>query len=291
MSASPARGHLYAVLAVVLFSTEAACARAIGPDINVAQVALLRAIMQGAFLYVWMRGSLRGVVTSPRRGLLLGRGMLSASATLGYFYVFAHLPFATATVLFFVGVLTTTMAAGPVLGEHVGWRRWTATLVGFAGVVIVVRPGSVALDSAVIVALLLALNSAALNMATKDLARTETPATIMAWIGFVTFSVSLPWAILTWSPIDLRTFVLMFVIGGVATYGQYLTIRSYQLADASAVAPIVYLRIVFAVAIGYFIFGETLDGPAILGSLIVTGAALYITLREATLARRRRSTD
>jgi drug/metabolite transporter (DMT)-like permease len=279
--------QLLAVGAMLLFVLEAAFVKAIGPEVNAAQVALVRAVAQFVFLALWLRGRTFGMFATARPGMHVLRGLFSATGSLAYFYVFALLPMATATVVFFSSVLFTTMAAGPVLGEKVGWRRWSATLAGFAGILIVVRPGTVTLDWPLLVAFYLAINSSAITLSTKDLTRTEPTETIMAWIGATTLAFCLPIALVTWTWPTVEATVLMVLVAITGTLGQWASVSAFRLADASGIAPIQYLRIVFAGAIGWWLFEERIDGWSILGAAIVTGSAFYITIREAQLKRDR----
>lgn len=275
-----------AFLAMLLFTIEAALARTIGPSINAPQVGLVRSAIQVTFLVIWLRGSFRLAFRSARPLMHVTRGMLSAIGIVAYYYVFANLPLATATVIFFGSIVFTTMAAGPLLGEVVGWRRWAASLVGFAGIVVVARPTTIGLDWPVIVALLLAVNGAGISLATKGLTRTEPTATIMGFIALTTTAVNLPWAVATWSTPPAWVWGVTLVIGIAGTLGQWCSISSFRGADASGIAPVQYLRIVLSTAIGMAVFGETPDRATILGGLLVTGSALYITLHEAGKKRR-----
>ncbi|MCX7339662.1 MAG: hypothetical protein NT037_03930, partial [Hyphomicrobiales bacterium] len=194
-----ARAFLFAFAAVSLFSLEAAFARAIGPGIDLAQIGVIRALVQFGFLRIWLGSGVVNAFATSRPSMHLGRGLLSVTGLAAYFFVFANLPMATATVLSFAGVLVTTVAAQVILRESVGWRRWSATIVGFCGVLIVLRPGAVPFDWVVLVGLYMAANGAAINIATKGLTRTEPTQTIMAWISLTTIAVSLPVALLTFT--------------------------------------------------------------------------------------------
>ena len=287
MNQGATTAHLLAVFAMLLFTLEATFVKAIGPDVNAAQVALVRGVAQFAFLALWLRGRAWTMFATERPRMHLLRGFFSASGSLAYFYVFALLPMATATVVFFSSILFTTMAAGPILHEKVGWRRWSATLVGFLGILIVMRPGAVTFDWPLVVAFYLAINSSAITLSTKDLTRTEPTGTIMAWIGATTLAFCLPVALATWTWPTTQALVLMVLVGIVGTLGQWASISAYRLADATGIAPIQYLRIVFAGAIGYWLFGEALDLWSVAGAAIVTGSAIYITVREVQLKRDR----
>lgn len=280
------RAYGLAFLAMLLFTVEAALARMIGPSINAPQVGLVRSVIQFAFLAIWLRGSFRLAFTSDRPLMHVTRGMLSAIGIVAYYYVFANLAQATATVIFFGSIIFTTIAAGPVLGEVVGWRRWAASLVGFAGILVVARPTTIGLDWPVIVALLLAVNGAGISLATKGLTRTEPTATIMGFIALTTTAVNLPWAVAAWAWPPAWVWGLTLLIGVAGTCGQWCSISSFRGADASGIAPVQYLRIVLSTAIGAALFGETPDAATIVGGLLVAGSALYITLYEAGVRRR-----
>lgn len=281
------RAFLFALLAMALFSIEAAFARAIGPDLNLGQIGTIRAVVQLLMLWAWLGRGFPQAIATARPGMHMTRGLLSVTGLAAYFYVFANMPMTTATVLVFAGVLFTTIGAQAILGEAVGWRRWAATAVGFAGVLVVVRPAATALDWTLAIGLYLAANGAAINIATKGLTKTEPTQTIMIWISLTMLVAALPLAVLTFTVPTPRDALLMLSIGVAGTLGQYASVTAYRLADVSAVAPIMYLRIVIAAAVGVLIFGETLDGLTILGATIVTASALYITIREAKLARQR----
>ena len=280
------RAYGLAFLAMLLFTVEAALARMIGPSINAPQVGLVRSVIQFAFLAIWLRGSFRLAFTSDRPLMHVTRGMLSAIGIVAYYYVFANLAQATATVIFFGSIIFTTIAAGPVLGEVVGWRRWAASLVGFAGILVVARPTTIGLDWPVIVALLLAVNGAGISLATKGLTRTEPTATIMGFIALTTTAINLPWAVAAWAWPPAWVWGLTLLIGIAGTFGQWCSISSFRGADASGIAPVQYLRIVLSTAIGAALFGETPDAATVIGGLLVTGSALYITLHEAGVRRR-----
>ncbi len=281
------KAFLFAFAAVTSFSLEAAFARAIGPGIDLGLIGVIRAVVQLAFLWAWLgRGFPRAFATT-RASMHITRGLLSVTGLAAYFYVFANLPMATATVLSFAGVLVTTVAAQLILRESVGWRRWAATVTGFTGVLIVLRPGSVALDWVLVAGLYMAANGAAINLATKGLTRTEPTQTIMIWVSMTTLLASLPLAIVTYKAPTMVNLAFMIGIGVTGTLGQYASISAYRLADISAIAPVLYVRIVIATVIGYLVFSEAVQPLTIFGAAIVTASALYITIRESKLARER----
>jgi drug/metabolite transporter (DMT)-like permease len=283
---SVALGCAFAVAAVLLFTLEATLAKVIGPQINAAQVTLLRGLVQIAVIVSVFRGGFPAALRTRRPFGHVGRGMLSAVGAVAYFHVFANMPLGIATVIFFSSILFTTALAGPFLAEVVGWRRWCAALVGFAGMVAVVRPGAIPFDLTLAAALFLALNAAAINLTTKDLTRTERTVTMMIWIALTTLAISIPWSLAVWTWPTWTTLWLMVGIAALGMAGQYASITAYRFADASALAPVYYTRIVISGIIGAVMFGEVFDIPTLVGSAAITASALYIAIHEGRAARR-----
>jgi drug/metabolite transporter (DMT)-like permease len=213
------------------------------------------------------------------------RGGLSIVCWGLYYIGFLHLTLATATVLAFTSVLFVTALAGPLLGEQVGWRRWSATLVGFAGVLLVARPGTLPIGWPLIASLVSALFSAGIAITTRKLARTERTGTIMLYIGMFTTAGTLPvaWGGLVWHGWENTLLLAAMALLGPA--GMHLWISSMRLADASAIAPISYVRLLFAAATGVLLFNEAIDNWLIAGATLIVGSAIYITKRGAAKAR------
>ncbi|MDO9502071.1 DMT family transporter [Falsiroseomonas sp.] len=282
------KAALLSVAAGFIFNLETTVVKAI-EGVPLATLVLARALGQLG----WTLPALLRDPTLPRTRALpmqIFRGMLSVVSWYTYYLAFSGLPLATATVLSFTSVLFVTALAGPVLGERVRWRRWSATLVGFAGVIAIVRPGgagAVALDWPLAAALASALMGAVIVLTTKTLARTERTGTIMFWIGVVAVSVALPVALpgLAWPGWGNLGLLLLCAVCG--PFAMHLWINALRMVDASVVAPISYVRLVFAAATGVLLFNEVPDAWLGFGAALIVGSALYITRREAQVARRR----
>jgi drug/metabolite transporter (DMT)-like permease len=207
-----------------------------------------------------------------------------------YFTAFALLPLAMATVLSFTSVLFVTALAGPLLGEVVRWRRWSATVIGFAGVVVMLQPWNEAAPQIgwpAIAGILSAFLGAAIMLTTKMLARSERTSTIMFYIGLVTTLMTLPVALpgLAWP--GWWNLLLLVLTGLCGPFAMHVWINALRLADASLLAPISYVRLVFAAGFGIALFGEVPDIQLGLGAVVIVGSALYITRRETRAARER----
>ena len=278
---------LLAIAAGFVFNLETTLVKAI-EGVPLATMVLARSLGQLA----WTLPALVRDPSLPRTGALpmqLFRGLLSVVSWYTYYLAFAGLPLATATVLSFTSVLFVTALAGPMLGEKVGWRRWSATLVGFCGVVAIVRPGeagAVEIGLPLAASLFSALMGAVIMLTTKSLSRTERTGTIMFWIGVVSVSVSLPVALpgLAWP--GWGNVGLLALCGLCGPFAMQLWITGLRMVDASVLAPISYVRLIFAAATGVLLFREVPDWWLAVGTALIVGSALYITRRESMLARR-----
>jgi drug/metabolite transporter (DMT)-like permease len=261
--------------------------RFMGEAVPVAMILFVRAGAQLAWVSPDIIRHGRLAFRTTRPVLHLVRGLLSLFSWIAYYYAYRHLPLATATVLSFTSVMWTVALAGPLLRERVGWRRWSATLAGFLGVLLVVRPGAAPLGWPIAAALFSALCGAGIVITTKRLTATESTRAIMLYVGVITFVGTIPMVLPVWVWPNLHDALLL---GGMAVLGTgafWLWITALRLADASFVAPITYVRLVFAVAAGLLLFGEGFGAFTAAGAALIVGSAIYITRREAALARRR----
>jgi drug/metabolite transporter (DMT)-like permease len=253
-------------------------------------VAMILFVRSGAQL-AWVSPDIlrhgRAAFRTTRPVLHVVRGVLSLSSWIAYYYAYRHLALATATVLSFTSVMWTVALAGPLLREHVGWRRWSATLAGFIGVLLVVRPGTAPLGWPIAAALFSALCGAGIVITTKRLTATESTRAIMLYVGVITFVGTIPMVLPVWVWPSARDALLLGGMAGLGTGAFWLWITALRLADASFVAPITYVRLVFAVAAGLLLFGEGFGAWTAAGAALIVGSAIYITRREAALARRR----
>lgn len=277
-----------ALTAALLFTAEVVFVKLLANTVPVTTIMLARSA--GQILYVAPLLARRGMILlrTSRPFLHLARGLFSLICWGLYYWSFQRLDLATATVLSFTSVMFVTALAGPVLGEIVRWRRWSATIVGFMGVVLVARPLEMRFDPAIGIALLSALFGSGIVLTTKKLSATERTGTILLYIGVVTFLGSLPVAVpfLTVpEPWQAFWLALMAVTGPAA---MHLWINAFRLADATVVSPLGYTRLIFSTIAGVALFNETPDRWMAGGAMLIVGSALYITLREAKVARQRR---
>ncbi len=235
-------------------------------------------------LIAWRMGGLRAleIRNLGAQGARAGLTMLS---TVFYLTALAAMPIADTIAITFAGPLFLTMLAAPLLGERVGWRRWTAVVFGFIGVIVMVRPGSDALRAVALLPVGAALMGAVRDIITRRITRDRAAAeSSVAILCFTTLVVTLA-GLLTlpfgwrWpSPGDLGLLALSGFLLGAA---HYLLIEAFRHAEAGLIAPFKYTSIVWAVIFGFVVWGDIPDRWIIIGASLVIGSGLYIFHREA----------
>ena len=191
------------------------------------------------------------------------------------------LPLADATAISFIAPIFVLALSVPLLGESVGWRRWTAAIVGLLGVLIVVRPGSSSFQPAAVFPLTSALLWACTIIATREMSGTERPETTLSWsalVGFAALSAMVPFHWLRPGVWDIGWGLL---IGTFATAGQWLMIMAYGKARAAVLAPLTYAQLIWATALGFVVFGAVPGAWTYGGAGIIAASGLYIAYREA----------
>lgn len=223
---------------------------------------------------------------TSRPGILLFRSTVGTVAMMLAFYAYQKLPLADANALSFTRALWLVPLAAFVLKERVGPRRITATVVGFAGALLMIQPAAESelgwpAAAALISAFLVATTITGMKLMTRDHSTT----TLVAWSAVLGFLFTIPPAIAFWrwpSAVDLLLLAAMGVFG-LLTQACYIKGMSY--GDAAVLAPLDYTRLVFAAIAGYLLFGDVPGTLVLIGAAVVISSTLYITLREHRLAR------
>ncbi len=211
------------------------------------------------------------------------------AAMVAGFYATTRLPLTNSTAISFTAPLFMILTAVFVLGEKVRWRRGLATMAGFIGVLVIVRPDSGALDEAAMIGLLGAFLVALSTTLLKRLSTTEAALTILVYFGlFASLLTAIP-AYFVWRHMSGEEIVMLALVGALSAVGQFCTVRAYAAGELMAIAPIDYSRLVFAGIIGFLLFAELPDRYTLVGAAIIVGSTLYIAYREAQLSRLQRA--
>jgi len=231
-------------------------------------------------VFFTVRGEL-GRLRSTRPGLQLARGLLLALATLLFFTSLSVLPLANANAISFVMPLFVAALAVPMLGERLAPQRLVAILAGLAGALIIVRPGSDLFTPYALLPLGMALCNALYQILTRKVAGVEHPLTSLIWgaiVGALLLSIAAPFVWVT--PTAPFHGLLIVVIGVLASVGHFLLIRAYDHASATLLAPYTYTALVWAMLLGWLVFGDFPDGGSLCGMAIIVASGLYLASRQ-----------
>jgi len=217
------------------------------------------------------------------------RGAVGVTSMVAGFYATTRLPLTDSTAISFTAPLFMILTAVFLLGEKVRWRRGLATIAGFIGVLVIVRPDSGALDEAAMAGLLGAFLVALSTTLLKRLSATEEPLTILPYFGlFASLLTAIP-AWLVWRQMSGHEIAMLALVGGLSALGQFCSVRAFAAGELMSIAPIDYSRLVFAGTIGFLVFAEVPDRYTLVGAAIIVGSTLYIAYREAHLSRLQRA--
>jgi len=276
-----------AVVGIAFMATFDATAKFLGEGYGVVQLVFFRNFF-GLLFVLCLLARAGGIGQLRNRhpvlhGLRAGFGL---GATFSFFIGLQFMPLAEAFALTFTGPMFITVLSIPVLGEQVGPRRWTAVLVGFVGVVIMLRPGSEALRVEALLPLTAALCYAFIMLLSRKLSQRESITSVLFWtalIGSLASGAALPFDWVSPTPRDWALFILLGLLGSLTMW--FMTL-AYRNAPAAVVAPFDYTILLWGLLIGWLVWHELPDPQIWPGAAILIACGLYITHRETRLGRR-----
>ena len=285
-----ARGIVFALIAFSIFSCADAGVKWLTERYSVFQIIFVSNLFTliPVALLIRHEGGLHKL--RPRHPWLVGlRSILLAIDMVLVFYAFVELPLADAYALIFAVPMVVTALSVPILGEKVGWRRWSAVVVGFIGVLIVLRPGIAELKARAYRRDLLGpvLRAVADPGAAHGQGRVP-PAGLIFWMVVALLAVSAPVMPEVYVPMSWPDLGLMAVLGLLSGAGHLMLIRAFRLAPSAIVAPFHYSQMIWAVFFGLFLFGDIPDAWVISGSAVIIGSGLYILWRETVRGQQAR---
>jgi drug/metabolite transporter (DMT)-like permease len=272
------------VLSIFMFSFGDAMGKFLVGTYSVGQLLFLRACAALLLLspMIWRQRHQFLHLERPR--LQLFRVVLSTLEVAAFFLATVYLPLADVITYYLAGPIFVTAMSAIFLGEKVGWRRWTAILIGFCGVLIALRPSAQTVSLPALIALGGSLSFATLMLITRSLRKT--PDIVMASSQFIgTFSLGAVLSAFHWVPPTSGSLVLFALAGCISVTALFCVNRSLKLAPASVVVPYQYSMIVWAVIFGFVVFGDVPEVATLVGAAIIIGAGFYIYLRERDLGR------
>ena len=276
-------GILLMVATTFVFAMQDGISRHLAEEYNVLMIVMIRYWFFAAFvIFIASRreGGVRAAAKTSQPFLQIFRSVLLAAEICVAIVAFVWLGLVESHAIFACYPLMIAALSGPILGESVGWRRWTAIGIGFIGILIILQPGFAVFSIEAVVPLISALMFAVYGLMTRFAARKDTAATSFFWTGTVGSVVMTGVGIWFWEPMGQSDWLWMALLCVTGALGHWLLIKTYELAEASAVQPFAYLQLVFASALGMAVFGDTLRTNVMIGAAIIVGAGLFTLFRE-----------
>lgn len=271
------------IATTLVFAAQDGISRHLGSNYPVSMVVMVRFWFFALFVMAMVarsQGGIRAAVRSHYPWVQLARGLILVAEIAVMLVAFVKLGLIEAHAVFTCYPLLIAALSGPILGEKVGWRRWTAILVGFAGVLIILQPGFGVFSPWALVPLLSATMFAVYGLLTRFVARKDSASVSFFWTGIVGAIAMTPFGLMQWTWMTPADWGWMLLLCCTAALSHWLLIKAYAVAEASAIQPFAYLQLVWAAAIGLFVFGETLRINVAVGAGIVVAAGVFTLWRQ-----------
>lgn len=275
-------GALWILLAAFLFTVMSTLIKMTGETLSVFQILAVRQAVMVAIVAPKIVPNLPGSLATKRPGLQAARIFFASTAMLCGFTALIELPLADATALSFSKTFFITIFAIFFLGETVGPHRWGATIIGFVGVLIMLRPeGDGFVDPYAALAIIAAACAGMVMVILRVLTRTDAPITVLTYQAvFVGLIMAVP-AYLTWKTPTWEQWGLLLVMGVVSWAAQMCNIKAFKAGEATAIASLDYTRLLYATVFGAMIFGNWPSVETLIGAAVIIAASLYTVRREA----------
>ncbi len=282
----PVMGAAWMIMGAALFAAMNGVVRFAALDgLHPFQIGFLRAAFALAFILPFsFRDGLSSLKTTRWRLYLL-RGCAASTAMLSWMTAIATIPLAEATAITFTAPLIATVGSALVLKESVKARRWGAVFFGFVGVMIILRPGTAAMEPGAIAALGAAFAMGTAALCIKALTDTEPAGHVVFYTSLMLTVISLPFAVSVWSEMTPKFWIYGVLLGFFGVSGHWCLTKSFANADASLVMPFDYTRLPFVALVGWIAFDEVVEGITWIGASLIVGSALYVVYRERQLAK------
>jgi drug/metabolite transporter (DMT)-like permease len=276
----PVRGAIWMILGGASLVAMAADVRYLTPKFSILEMIFLRSVISLCLILPWALKSGAAALKTRRAGLHVFRNVIHYLGNLGWFLGVVLVPLADVAALQFTIPLFLVVMAALILRENIGAHRWWATAIGFAGMLVIVRPGYIPIGIGTAALVFSALFYASSQTATKILSRTDSPNLVLFYMGIVFVPISFVPALYDWVTPGWEDVGPLLVLGITGFTAHFCMIRSLAAADASFVVPFDFLRLPMSALAGYLLFSEQPDTWVWIGASIIFGSAYYSTRRE-----------
>ena len=278
------RAALFMLTATTFLGTMNVIVRHVSAELHPFEIAFFRNLGQLIFMLPWLMHVGIGALHTKHFGLQVARASCALVGMMVWFTALSLMPVAEATALSFTGPLFAVAGAALILREKVGLRRWSATVIGFLGTLVIVRPGLVEFSYPTMVALASAATFAASALTLKSVSKFDQPTVTVFYMGLLLTPASLIPALFVWEAPSLNAYLWFVALGLAAGFAHLALSSAYMVADASTNIPFDFFRLPAAATMAYFMFGEVPDIWTWIGAAIIFSATVYIARREAQLA-------
>ncbi len=284
---SAAAGPLVMLLGMLLFALNDAMGKWLVSSYGLGQVILIRSVAALIILspLLWKAG-IEPIIRAERKGMQLARVLFSTGEVFCFYYAVMYLPLADVMTFWLAAPIYVAALSPLLLGERVGWRRWTAIAIGFVGVIIALEPSSAMFTLPAIISIIGSGAFAFMMISGRFLRGTPDTTLVLFQTGAAGIA-GLIFAPFDWSPIQSQTdLFLLGLLGVVAMSAHMLVNRALKMSDAATVAPLQYTLLLYAVIFGWMFFGDLPRASMMVGAALIVASGLFIFIREQMLKRR-----
>ena len=283
------RGAVLMMASMACFTLGDACVKALGAELPLSQIIVLRGMIATTFIGLLARALGQLTFRLPARDLrLIGvRCLAEISATYFFLTALIHMPLANVTALLQMLPLTVALGGALFFGEQVGWRRWSAIVVGFVGMLLIVRPGTEGFDAWSIYALIAVLSVTVRDLAVRRLSRAVPSLTVTFTAAVSVLLFASIWSVTgsDWQPMD-RTAILILLCASTCIIGGYtFSVMTMRVGEVSFVAPFRYTGLIFALILGWLVFGDWPIALTLIGAALIVATGLFTLWREAQVKK------
>ena len=276
-------GIFLMVITTIVFASQDGLSKYLATEYNVYMVVMIRYWFFAAFVVTISSrkpGGVKQVAKTKTPLLQIFRSLILVAEMCVTILAFTLMGLAETHAIFASYPLIIAMLSGPILGEHVGWRRWLAICVGFFGILIILNPGNGIFSPYALVPLAGAILFALYGLLTRYAGQYDNSSTSFFWTGIVGCIAMTAIGLNFWDPVSQADWSIMLILSASGMLGHFLLIKCYEVAEASAVQPFAYLQLIWASIIGIIIFGEQITTNVLIGACIIVGAGLFTLWRE-----------